>query len=242
MAILYRTGHEINQRVCDALAEGFPGQILATYGILRGSGEWALRQRWLERAVLMADRGYFRPIHYDGYYRLSFEGTQAQYQPEAAVDERRWRALGLEIEPWKHNAKGHVLFCPPTKAVVEFYGIGPDDWYVYHAMRAEYVANLLDSEMVVRHKGCAVPLDEHLKGCRCVVTFNSGVGWEALRRGIPCISDVRHSTVGSFLGTTIADLGRDLTDCDRVPLFSFMANRQFTLAEISTGIARSYIL
>lgn len=38
MGTIHRTGHEINEVVCDALERGFEGMdVGATYGVLRGS-------------------------------------------------------------------------------------------------------------------------------------------------------------------------------------------------------------
>lgn len=246
MVTVFRTGHEINERVCDALEQGFPGPQLATYGVLRGSGAWAKRMRLRELSVLMADKGYFKPGHFEGYYRLSWNGTQALFSTSEAKDDARLKELQKEwqinLEPWQKPGS-RILICPPTLPVADFYGLSNHgvNWgnEVGHEIIRHHGARW---QVTVRTKDSPFPLEEDLQDCAAVVTFNSGVGWEALRRGILCISDVKHSTVGSYLGTTIADLGHDLTECDRYPLFSFMANRQFTLAEISNGTARRYLL
>jgi hypothetical protein len=59
-----------------------------------------------------------------------------------------------------------------------------------------------------------------------------------LRLGLPVVSDRKHSTVGSFVSTSIADLQGPVAECDRRALFAFMANRQFRLDEIAAGTAR----
>lgn len=234
MVNVFRTEHEINQRVCDALAKGFEGDDIATtYGILRGAGEWAQ-----QNGALLWDKGYFKSGHYEGYYRASWMGTQAPFNFSASSDNSRWRRLDIAIEPWR-NSPGHILVCPPTDLVYKFYGL--EDWW--GTTKQQLLARFEEPKDIrIRQKGTSVPLDNDLNGAEAVVTFNSGVGWEALRRGIPVVSDLRCSTVGSFLGTTIADLGKPVAHHDRRALFSFMANRQFTLAEIENGTARSYLL
>lgn len=237
---LFRTGHQINERVCAALHHGFMNDpICATYGILRGSGPWVQAERATGQRTLVADKGYWKPGHFDGYYRLAWQGTQDVYAPQMAQG-ARLEALGLTIEPWRSGNEGHVLVCPPTEAVCEFFKLGqtPEEWAMW---RLEALAGT-GRPVVVRTKDSVVPLQTHLDHAAAVVTFNSSVGWEALRQGIPVVSDPQHSTVGSFLGTTLADLGSDMARFDRRALFSFMANRQFTLQEIKTGIARSYML
>lgn len=237
MATVFHTGHEINERVCTALTDGFlHDDIATTYGILRGAADWSRKQR-----TLLWDKGYFKPGHYDGYYRASWTGTQARFEYAGFPgyhDASRFEALGVKLEPWKRKGF-HVLVCPPTKPVMGFYDL-PQDWaqLTGHHVHRHHPKLLV----TIREKGCTIPLEEHLQDCAGVVTFNSGVGWEALRRGIPVVSDPLHSTVGSFLGTSIADLGRSMAHHDRRALFSFMANRQFTLAEIENGTARSYLL
>lgn len=232
MATVFRTGHTINERVCTALVDGFfQDEIHTTYGILRGADDWSRKQK-----TLLWDKGYFKPGHYEGYYRASWQGTQAHF--EYGSDPRRLEALEIEVLPWRQMT-GHVLVCPPTDPVSRYFGI--EDWWgsVKSQLLARYDG---PKDIRIRQKGTSVLLDDDLANCEAVVTFNSGVGWEALRRGIPVVSDVVHSTVGSFLGTTIADLGRSMAHHDRRALFSFMANRQFTLAEIENGTARSYLL
>lgn len=234
MAEVFRTGHEINERVCAALVDGFfNDDICTTYGILRGGGEWSKKQK-----TLLWDKGYFKPGHYDGYYRAAWDGTQAHFTYPASSNSRRWDALGIEVEPWQ-RLTGHILVCPPTDPVCRYFGIY--NWWgdVKEQLLARYQG---PKDIRIRQKGTTVPLDNDLAGCEAVVTFNSGVGWEALRRGIPVVSDPVSSTVGSFLGTSIADLGRSMAHHNRRALFSFMANRQFTLAEIENGTARSYLL
>lgn len=240
MAEIFRTGHEINEVVCHALADGFKDDAIgATYGILRGAGEWAADRRRHGERTLVLDKGYFKAGHYDGYYRLAWTGTQDPYE-DYSPDPSRWEALGRPILPWRRPDQGeYVLLCPPTPAVAAYFGLGtPDGWGL---MVAKHLYKL-GCPVVVRTKDSAVPLQTHLDKAAAVVTFNSGVGWEALRQGIPVVSDPVYSTVGSFLGTTLADLGTDMTGCDRRALFSFMANRQFTLQEIRTGLARRYVL
>src|SRR4051812_36204771 len=92
---VWKTGHEIADTVADALAEGLNGICFSTdskkdcdfsafdahvaYGILRGNAEVF---RGCDKAGVPwfnVDRGYLNPSHYDGYYRISYRGTQASW-------------------------------------------------------------------------------------------------------------------------------------------------------------------
>lgn len=241
MATLFRTGHPINERVCDSLHLGFKADpIYATYGVLRGSGEWA-RDRQQETICVIADNGYFGCGHYEGYYRLALEGTQSPFDYRFS-SHQRWQALNLPVSDWKPSGN-HILLCPPTEAVCKFYGIPTPGAWVEKTTLA--LREVTDRVVKVRYKGGPTPLEFDLANVHCVVTFNSAVGWECLQQGIRCLSDFEHSTVGTWLaqnGITTLDVEQDFTHLDRTPLLHFMANRQFTLAEIETGLARSYML
>jgi hypothetical protein len=253
MATVFRTGHEINEKVCTALVEGFKDDDLyATYGILRGAGEWAKlkdgeRINGHPKKVLLLDKGFFKPGHYDGYYRISTSGltTQPRFDP-TKCDPARWKSLGIEVETWRKDGS-HILICPPTEVVAKFYGM--DMWdEAWGRMMAEKVLGQYGTRFVVtiRTKGSTVPLADDLKNAYAIITFNSSVGWEALRQGIRVVSWWPYSTLGTWFvyhgGTTLDAMAGSWDHLNREELFSFMANHQFTLAEIGNGDARRYVL
>jgi hypothetical protein len=225
---VYDTGHEIADTVASALMDGLPNSTLIEanspfpfadvhigYGILRKTGDVFSKckstgQHWFE-----LDRGYFNPGHFDGYYRISYKGTQAKYDANYPTIDS-----GIELKPiQKHDKSKPVLVCPPTDAVKQFYGI------------SEWIA-----DGVIRNKGDANPInwDDY----RAVITFNSSVGWQALQQGIPCLSDPQNSVVGSYYNTkSIDEAIEKFHSMPREPLFNFMRNHQFTLAEIEQGQA-----
>jgi hypothetical protein len=62
-------------------------------------------------------------------------------------------------------------------------------------------------------------------GVSRVITYNSSVGIEALRQGIPVISDPVNSSIGSYL------IGKNYLDFDRDPLFNMVQAHQFKIGE-----------
>lgn len=240
---IWRSGHEIADRVADAIRAGIPKNLLAApnskelfhpegwdeghskygdihigYGILRSMDKvWKDCER-TGRPFFIVDRGYWKPGHYDGYYRVSLRGTQ-QTGGWPEPDWERWEKLGLTIdEPVKRN--GYALCCPVTDYVKDWLG----DYKAPVPDRGEFDK---DSGVLVREKGCTRSLDDDLAGARRVVTFNSSVGWEALRRGLPVESDPVHSIVGAWL----AKHGTD----KREELFAVMSACQLTLDEMLAG-------
>lgn len=235
---LWHSGHEISDTVCNAIKEGLPQADLIwsapenyagseyilgydlhiAYGILRGCGEVFKQCNRYKKPWINIDRGFWRPNHYDGYYRISLNGTQqttglAKLDP----DYDRWAQLGLEIEPVKQNGL-YDLICPPTLAVVHFFN-------------APFPT--IDHQAIWRDKNCLRPLQSDLDLAKQVITFNSSVGWEALRQGIPVVSDENHSFVGSYLKQV--DTMSQLDIEARRRMFAVMASLQLTLAEIKSG-------
>ena len=244
---VWKTGHAIADTVAEALSEGLDAEINhvyqnasdphwhvwqetnanvhIAYGILRGTERvFKNTDHWFH-----VDRGYTNPGHYEGNYRISYKGTQAKWHE--GIPRKPW---GGRLEPMRrYDASKPILFCPPTDAVEEFFGL--QDWYL---------ENIPIGAFIKRQKGETRPLEEDLDRCRAVITFNSSVGWEAIRRGIPCLSDVNHSLVGSFYGET--DLNKLRQKFHEAPdnrqeLFDTMAAHEFTLGEIKQGKAWNLI-
>lgn len=241
---VWKTGHEIADTVANALREGFNGSIFHTqaeqaanglpgvcggcdvsigYGILRGTADvFRNSPRWFN-----VDRGYFKPGHYDGYYRISYKGTQAKYDAAFPIT-RRYEG---ELQPKRRYDKSKpILACPMTPSVKEFFR--DLDPYVFTSLPHAELYNKFD----IRHKGDPSPIEWDKYGA--VITFNSSIGWQALIRGIPCLSDPLHSVVGSYYNTKCIDEAVEMFHSkSRKPLLDFMASHQFTLAEIAKGSA-----
>lgn len=198
------------------------------YGILRGASNVFAANSWFN-----VDRGYFNPNHFDGYYRISYKGTQAKWHHGIPQKDIEFR-----LEDWRSGELGSILIVPPTQHVIDFFGLPhQNDWIAQESNKifnAGYRGN-----MWVKHKDDNRKIDwNYVKG---VITFNSSIGWQALQRGIPVISDPEHSIIGSFykhhLKNNIDFLSDEYKAVDRLPLFKAMQGHQFTLKEISEGKA-----
>lgn len=226
--IVYKTGHQI----ADTVALAFDQDVAIGYGILRGMDKKLRSHRhWFN-----VDRGYFNPSHFDGYYRISYKGTQAKWHngiPRKAGE--------FNLQPIVKR-DGYILICPPTAAVCEFFGVDHDQW-LQDAFR-----QLHGRDYRIRDKANSIPIETHLAGACAVITFNSSVGWEALRLGIPVLSDIEHSIVGSYFKETTLNILLDkfyLMDYPPLELFEAMNAHQFKLDDIAKGetwgIIRHYL-
>lgn len=233
---IWKTGHTIADTVAEALAEGLDANIHdrrysdintcssnsvhMCYGILRGAADvFAKTKVWFN-----VDRGYFYPGHYEGYYRISYRGTQAKWH-----DDIPRKPYEGKLEPWRgFDHSKPVLVCPPTDHVREFFN------YTGLAFETDYA----DDNYVVRRKGDTSPIN--FLDYNYVITFNSSMGWKALQAGIPCISDPEHSIIGSYYAhkgiNLLTDNSLNIPDT-RLELFEAMQAHQFTLNEIRQGKA-----
>lgn len=206
---LHKTGHIIADTVSDLIGELPDGNYKIAYGILRHA-QFAGHDAWFE-----LDKGYWGPKHFDGLYRLSYRGTQGRYSPDAPHKPHR-----LTLEPWKTERGHQVLICPPTNEVCKFFGVNLPTW-IFTA-----VADCKGQAYAIRYKGMPEPVPVNWDIVDRIVTFNSTIGIEALRRGIPVISDPEHSSIGSY-----TKFINRLDGFDRDPLFSFLDGHQFHLHE-----------
>lgn len=236
---VWKTGHEIADKVAEAVYEGLKQHCEVSshtcgtdrnilgyechigYGILRGTTELFKDCERLGVPWFNIDRGYWKPGHYDGYYRISLRGTQQTFGlDKLEPDYDLWDALGIEILPSKERS-GEILICPQTEAVGKFVG--------------EWIQEGLEfgQKPIVRLKGSTTLLQDDLDNCSKVITFNSSVGWEALRQGIPVVSDPTHSIVGAYQKMLDKPIHADSNE--RRKLFAIMAGLQLRLDEIKSG-------
>lgn len=249
---VWKTGHEIADRVAQSLAEGFDAEGIfgsntlgakywkliklpiwdahIGYGILRGTAGIFKECDRIGLPWFNIDRGYFNPRHFDGTYRISYRGTQAKWHegiPRKPVD--------IKLDPWRTNGD-YVLICPPTQAVCDFFGIDLRGWEMAQVLLC--YQSCMPARW--RQKGSITPIEEDLTNARAVITFNSSIGWQAMQKGIPVLSDPDRSAIGSFYNCrtlqSLTDKLHDLPD-NRIELFEAMQAHQFTLAEIEQGKA-----
>lgn len=257
MPAVYKTGHEIADRVAKSVAiSGYEVRKVPNsfydfessdchiaYGILRGTANLFAAARAKHERFVFLDKGFFKPNHFDGYYRFGINRFQQSYAPHCLPVDRLELIMGREKVLKEQTPRGReVLVIAPTEAVCEFYNLGSTRIWLQN-MLAD-LAERTDRPISVRFKTTCVQLDEHLANAYCVVTHSSSVAWEALRRGIPAIAQVG-SIVHDWNGLTIDDLEHEerisVNDNEVMSLMTYMAHYQFTLDEIEQGKARHLI-
>lgn len=243
---VWKTGHEIADTVAGAIWNGLDGSkaifnandyplgsieiadIHIGYGILRGMDHIFKACEKLGKPYFCIDKGYLKPDHYDGYYRVSLNGTQQTILKGLDYDYGRFDRLGIDIPDRQiHGSKRtqpKTLICPPTDYVCKFFGVTPWSAVKYPE---PYEPTL------IREKGCERLLQDDLDKCDKVITFNSAVGWESLRQGIEVVSSPEHSIIGAY--QKLVDKSIHTDSNERRKLFSIMASLQLTLSEMRQG-------
>lgn len=248
---VWRTGHVIADTVAEAIAAGLVdngntryvsyattdridlvplADIHIGYGILRGMDKVFSACDEAGKPWFNIDKGYLGAKHFSGYYRISLRGTQHTRGGNYADHERLGR-LGISFRHWRGlNHEYPVLICPPTDYVCEWLPEAKD--WLRNAIRS-----LKGKPYVVRYKDASrkTDLEHEIRTSNYVLTFNSSVGWEALRLGVPCVSDVNHSMVGSYFGHMSLDKLNVAQDIVRQELLASMAGLQLSMDEIKQG-------
>lgn len=247
---VWRTGHEIADTVAEAVYEGLKinncavslhstseleeslvdqAEVHIAYGILRGCSDVFKSAERRNKNYVEIDRGYWLPAHYSGYYRISINGTQQTFGlDKLKPDYERWDKLGLSIDtklPTERRLTQLRLVCPPTDYVAAFFGTDERYWSTMNAGNT--------SEYLFRRKNCDRSLQQDFNATKEVITFNSSVGWEALRQGIPVVSDPEFSILGAYQKMLDIDLSKDSNE--RRKFFAIQCSLQRTLSEIREG-------
>lgn len=258
--MILRTGHIIADTVAEALEQGYGQDVRQAnvpigYGILRGTAEIFKEAQTSGGSYIHLDNGYFNPGHFDGYYRISKNGTQQTDFTGLEPDYERLAQLNLDIKPWRGFDKSKpILIIPPTEHVKEFFNLdfGEDDFEISIDDFPKDSVNIIGTRShkcllpyfsiqkpVIRQKSDTSPID--FNDYNYVLTFNSSMGWKVLQAGIPCVSDTTYSMVGSYYNNiSLDDLEQAQYD-SREQLFGLMASLQFTLQEIRDGKACNLI-
>lgn len=240
---VYVTDHPHSRIVCKAFADGCGARMVsadrlldgpaAVYGILRGCGEIIERCQWVGRDFYHIDHGYIGRGHYDGYYRITKNGLQCEIKDNSDFSKDRWEKLGVPIRPWRRTGR-KVLVAPISGAVGSFLGIDPFRWSdaVVQEIRLHTDRPV---EIKQKHEGS---IEGALEDCWCLVTHASNSAVDALLLGVPAV--VLGRSAVRVLSWNFENIEKPFW-FDREPLFWALANNQWTLDEMRSGLAWSML-
>lgn len=158
-------------------------------------------------------------------------------------DEGRFSRLGIELADWRSEGRNILLL--PQRGIGENGVRMPPKW----GEKTLQILRSVTSRKIVlrRHPGrVKIPLEPDFKNCWAAVTWASGAGIRALAAGIPVFFDFP-KWIGAGAATPLRKANGSIVDLenpflgDRLPMFKRLAWAQFSLAEIESGYAITWL-
>lgn len=182
------------------------------------------------------DYGYFRSKWTGGdYFRITRNAEQCS--GEGVSNGERWRALGLEIKPWRKTGE-HVLVACQSDFWHERHGDGSAKAFAEKVTRK--LAEFTNRPVIVRGKPIAghvePPLSEHLRDCWAVVIYSSMVGAEALLEGVPVFA-LGPTALQPMSSGALESIESPRYPKEREQWAGVLADNQWRLQEIADGTA-----
>jgi len=235
----FETGlKKIGFTIVSRLDEPKAGDVAVVWN-LTGLDRMAARFKAAGAHVIVAENAYITPNGVAQMYAVSEGGHNGAGRYPAQDDASRWRALGMELKPWRTTGT-HILVCGQR-------GIGSREMaspHAWHQKIAEKLQRVTKRPIKVRaHPGnktqaSGPPLSHDLKDAWAVVVWASSSGVKALVDGIPVYYAAPHWICsGAALPLSKAgDLESPLmSHIERDRALHRMAWGQWSHEEIATG-------
>lgn len=228
------TRHSRSKKIGSAFAQGCGGKTvsveefllsrdrgnIATYGILRGSGECLKKSA----GFWYIDHGYFGRSQCltkcEGYFRIARNALWHSGSGNCSWD--RFNHFGIELKDWRKHGD-HVVVVPPSRLMGAFLGL--ESWLNDTIIK---IRQCTDRPVVISEKK-RHPIAEVLKNAWVVITDHSNAAIDAMVEGVPAIMTDPIRKLGDITGVENPPLDRDL--------FRNLAYHQWTLEEIASGTA-----
>jgi len=212
-----------------------------TYGILHGGTDVIRHCEREKKDYWYIDHGYFRREEYCRVVKNELQHTSfAGVGGAPAVSEcgeNRLRELGITLAPRRDPATGEIIvLVPPTDYQWRFYTPSvdsPENWVKAWQAHCE---KTYCKPVVISRKGDKLPLTKLLDRASYVVGFNSTGLLEAAARGI-----FVESTGPSPLFWLKPWHDRKTWEDTRYAIFCSLAERQFSLGELASGLAQTVL-
>lgn len=251
-------GDKGEERELDRKDQAADCDVAVIFGV---KGRELFREHWRAGInTVLVDKGYLRqrtdsPVRQCEYWRVAVNG----HHPTKVIGrlnspQDRWNALGLKAKPWRKSGE-HILYAGSSAK--------------YHAMAelpdpTSYAVGVVDrlNELTARkiiyrpkpswHDAVPVKGAEYshhpqriadvLDGAHAMVTNGSNACFEAILAGVPTIV-LGEAVSRPISSTTLDDVEspRMATDAERQQWLNDLAYCQYTLAEMSTGLAWSVL-
>lgn len=236
-------GQLTSQKFCEAFALGCKGMLATNMQLQDGDvalfGDPKLF-RMLKEAQRQGKNWFYGDKAYFGrgiYYRITKNAYMHDCEGEASP--YRWNSLGIRLQPWQNGSK--ILLCPQSDAFFRLHGTTQDAWIQEVTRKIKEVS---DRKIKIH---CKNPSDtektfrKQLTDIWAVVVHSSMAGAQAAIHGVPCFATDSSSVSAKFGTTDLSLIETPVKPTNRDHLAWILADNQWTLDEIKSGMAWEHI-
>ena len=208
---------------------------VAIYGLARGLAE-VLRIARQDHDCIRLDHGYMASGHFTGHYSVT--KNVIQHTGEGEYDAKRLDPIRPSMSPMRHGE--HILLLPPSRLLASFIGLDVNEWISGCKklqtdrpirIREKYVGKAAGKKYGVQVSTAPeVPLEEDLKNCHAVVTFNSKAAIKASCEGISVFTT--HPCCVTAISQPWLSIDNPELNIDREGWLRALSYNQFTLDEM----------
>lgn len=171
------------------------------------------------------------------YFRVA--KNRLQHTGVGTSDGKRFRALGIEIKPWR-TAGEHIVVCPQStpfmRTVVDYQN---GDWTanMLAKLRAETTREIRLRSWSPDKGKLAATLGQDLVSAHALVTWSSAAAVTAVLAGVPVLVESPDCAARPMSGQDIGSLPTP----DRETWAGVLADNEWTLDEMRSGKAWSHL-
>ncbi len=211
------------------------------YGILHGGAEMYRKAQDEWKSYVHVDHAFFCRTEdlngSGGYFRFSLNHQANEPKKTVEVDAPRFATLQkrglLRLQPKKAIKKSRlIIYQPPSAFMVQHYALSPDfdgEWRA--TLRRMYPG------MMVVTTQKSPKTDDFWDNVAVVASFNSGLGYEALRRGCEAVMTAPRTLWPYRTG----DLNDGKWAAKRYETFCLIAGRMWNFKEMANGEALAHM-
>lgn len=178
------------------------------------------------------DKAYFGR---DVYYRITKNGYM-QNGLTGDDNPSRWHKLRLPIQNWRNGSD--IVICPQSDVFFKLQGKTQAEWI---KTTTDEIKKHTDRRIRIHHKNAAnnpeMAFKRQLVNTWAVVVHSSMAGVQATVHGVPCFATDPNSTSASFGTTDLTAIEQPVKPDNRLQMVSILANNQWTISEINSGLA-----
>lgn len=229
---------------CKAFANGCGG-IVATNSVLQDGDVAMFGHPELMPLLAQAQRDgrawYYGDKAYFGrnvYYRITKNGYMHNASGEPNFE--RLKKLNLKFEPWKNGSD--ILICPQSDVYFRLKGTTQKAWIAQTVEKiSRYTDRRIRFQYKSSHKSAEQAFKRSLSGVWAVVVHSSMAGVQAVVHGVPCFATDPESTAAKFGTTDFSLLNDPVKPDNREQMAAVLANNQWTISEINSGLAWEHL-